>query len=224
MAFTNTAQGVTSWKTITAPDAVQLLLNVDTRRFLEPFMLQPRSVKSLADEVGLPLNAVHHRILRLEQAGLLRVSHLEPRRGRAVKHYVATAQGFFVPFTATTTTDLEAFAAQQITPLYTQFTRMFVRSASSLVRNVEEVGFLLYESNGIVNMNLSPRGYDFDLPEGLLAPDAPAIMASFTTMHLSNDEAKALQHEMMALFTKYLGRDGTHRYVVNFGMAPNDEP
>jgi hypothetical protein len=180
-------------------------------------------VKSVADELGVTLNAVHHRVRSLERAGLLRVAHLEPRRGRAVKHYVATAQGFFVPFTATTNEGFEAFASQQITPLFTRFLRLFVRSASSLVKNVEEVGFRLYESGGFVNMNLTPQGRDFDLLEGLLAPDAPAVMASFTPMQLSNDDAKALQLELLELIGKYASRGGPHGYIVNIGLAPSDE-
>jgi hypothetical protein len=220
-ASENPERGV-AWRTVTTRDAVRLLLNGDSRRFLEPFMLRTHTVKGLSEVLRVPLNAAHHRVRSLERAGLLRVVHLESRRGRAVKHYAAAAQGFFVPFTATTNEGLEGFVEQQTVPLFTQFMRAFVRSASSLVHNVNEVGFRFYEADGFVNMNFSPRGQAFNLLEGLLAPNAPALMASFSTLHLSNDDAKQLQLEMLELIAKYLERPGPQGYIVNVGMAPCD--
>ncbi len=212
----------TDWQTVLEPAAVRLLLDHRMRRLLEPMMLEAHSVKRLSEILGEDLNRVHHRVQRLQRAGLIRVAQLETRRGRAIKHYRASAKGFFVPFTATTTDGLEGFLVEQGAPVFAHFSRLLARAGSTMIRDINEVGFRLYDAGGFVNTDFTPRGQGFDLFQGMLAEDAPAIMSSFTPVQLSREDAKALQLEMLNLLGKYAGRGGAENYLIHLGMAPGD--
>lgn len=55
-----------------------------------------RTLSELAREMGQPLAKLHYHAARLVDCGLLRVSRIEPRPGRPIRHYLAIAEAFQV--------------------------------------------------------------------------------------------------------------------------------
>ncbi len=210
------------WRTITEARAVKLLLDPKMREFLSPFLLQPYSAKRIAQHCDISLNAAHHRMGQLERAELIIVEHLEPRAGRTIKHYRATAKGFFVPFTASSSDGLAGFMRAQLIPMYEHFYELLAKAASALIDDVCEVGFRVYDAGGYVSSDFTPQGHSFQILETLLQPDTPAIMVSFMPLKLSEDHAKSLQHEIVALLEKYAVLGGTNSYVIHVGMTPGE--
>jgi hypothetical protein len=208
-----------TWQHIHNPKAIAVLTNASTREILKPFMLGTETIKSVAEKLGLPLNAVHHKVKQFEKIGLLKVTHLETRRGRSIKHYQSTAQGYFVPFVATTSEGLSGFVKQQMQPYLLEFMELIAIAGSSLIQDINQVGVRIYNAGGYINTDLSPRGQGFDFAE-FLTPEAPAIMSSLMPMKLTKTDAKNLQLEMLHLLEKYGNLGGTHDYVVHIGLSP----
>jgi hypothetical protein len=55
------------------------------------------TMAALARLIELPLSLLHYHVAKCVALGLLKVERVEPRAGRPVKHYRATARTFFVP-------------------------------------------------------------------------------------------------------------------------------
>jgi hypothetical protein len=216
------------WQRVVEPKAVRLLFDPSSRELLKPFMLEARSVTSVAVQAGLPINAVHHRVRQMHTLGLLEVARLEPRAGRSIKHYQSTAQGFFVPFVATASEGLSGFVRMQMQPYFEAFMDLLARSGSSLVKDIKEAGMRMFNAGGYIHIDLSPRGQGFDFQE-FLHPDAPALMSSFVELKLSHSDAKKLQLEMLELLERYgnlsgTEHSGTAHHVVHLGLVPGQMP
>jgi hypothetical protein len=208
------------WLTVREPRAVSYLLDPVLRAMLSLFMNEPRSIKAVAEELEQPLNAVHHRVKQLEQARLLQIAKLEPRAGRSIKHYQAVAEGFFVPFTATTDDGIAGFVRQQLLPWTNQIYDLMVRASQALIDDIEAVGFRVYKNGGTISNDFSIEGQRADLLELMLRPESPALIARFETLRLSRARAKQLQREMHDLLEKYADQDGSEAYTVHVALTP----
>jgi hypothetical protein len=210
-----------NWKTITEARAVKLLLDSDRRNALGAFMHGPCSVKGAADQLGWPLKTVHDRVRTLETLGLLRVTHLEARQGRPIKHYQAIADGFFVPFHATAASSLEGFITETLAPSQKVFIKLFAKAGIALIDNPDEAGFRLYAQEGSIFSDLTPTAERFDFLD-LLELTAPALMLTYIPLKLTRDDAKALQREMMGLLERYANRNGPEHFVAHLGLTPGE--
>ena len=96
-------------------EAVGVFTNEKRLRMLEPFVGRECAVKEAAERANVPLNLMHYHVTKFLGLGLLEVVRLQRRRGRAVKHYRAVADGFFLPYsnlpTATTEEHVAAYDA-----------------------------------------------------------------------------------------------------------------
>ena len=209
------------WQTITEPRAVRVLLDALYTSVLGAFMHGPTSVKLTADALGLPLKTVHDRVRTLERLGLLHVTHLESRRGRPIKHYAATAEGFFVPFHATPAASLEGFVAEVLQPAQAHFNALFARAGIGLIQQPEQAGFRFYARGGGVFSDLTPSAEQFD-PVDLLKPDNPALLLSYVPLRLSREDAKQLQLEMMELVMRYTQQSGPEPYLAHVAITPGE--
>jgi DNA-binding Lrp family transcriptional regulator len=210
------------WTTITEARAVKLLLDNERRQVLGAFMHGPCSVKRAAEKLGWTLKTVHDRVRTLEALGLLRLAHLEARQGRPIKHYQAVADGFFVPFHATSAASFEGFITETLEPGQQMFIKLFAKAGIGLIDNPDEAGFRLYAQDGAIVSDLTPTAERFDFLRDLLKPDAPALMLTYIPLKLTRDDAKALQLEMMALLERYTNRNGPEHFVAHLGLTPGE--
>ena len=113
-------------KHVTTAEAARVLADPAERRFLNPFIRGDRTLSEAAGEVGLRLNAMHYRVKKLLRLDLIEIKREEPRRGRAVKVYRASADTFFAPFEVTPYTSLEALITEML------------HTSSGLIRNLAQ--------------------------------------------------------------------------------------
>jgi predicted transcriptional regulator len=82
---------------IECSDTIALLIDVQELRWLQPFMNGERNLASVAQELSADLSFLSRKVKRMLKLGLLEVSRTEARKGRAIKHYRASADEFFIP-------------------------------------------------------------------------------------------------------------------------------
>lgn len=209
------------WQTITDPRAINVILQFERRRFLEVLMKETRTVKQLAEELGVGLQAAHHQVKLLEQLGLIEVVRHEARRGRAIKHYRAKSNGFFVPFYATSATTLEDFVEQVMSEVQTVFTTSLTQAGRTLVKDPARAGLRFYSQDNNLIYDISADGEHFDTLKAMLEPQSPAMMSSFIPLQLSFADAKKLQLEMIELLMRYQHLNGSDSYLAHIGLVPN---
>ncbi len=82
---------------VSDPVQARLLSDPQSNLYFYPFWGRDNTIAIAAEVLGKPVNAVHYRVKRFVASGLLEVARVEPRQGRAVKHYRSTADAFFIP-------------------------------------------------------------------------------------------------------------------------------
>lgn len=210
------------WFTVERPQAVKLCLSQEYAQALEALMLHELTVSALARELSLPLNAAFHRVQRLLEAGLVRVTRLQARQGRAIRHYRAVAEAFLIPYRHTTLSTLEELVSLHGETFQARLNRAVVQAAEVLVHNEAEIGLRIFRDGDSVNFDVTPRAESFDFAE-LLLPDRPALLVNWGHLHLTRDQAKAMQRELNALYGRYANQGGPERYLFRMALAPDVE-
>lgn len=200
------------------PLAARILADPDIAVYLKPFMQNPTTVKAVAEKYKLSIQSMHYRVLQMLQAGLLEVVGLEPRRGRPIKRYQATARAFRVPLELVPPAALEAL--ENAVSWKRSFERGVTRALGlpkyerQLLVRLNEDGILLWGSD------VEPDGNGQDL----LDEDSPAVLNFWSAgLRLSRAEAKALQRELWEVYARYEHRRGPEKYVLHLGLAPKPE-
>lgn len=203
------------WTTVDDPRAAAFLAAPEKAYFLYPFIGQERSVAEVAKHFGLATNTVAYRVQSLLRMGLLHETRSEARRGRAVRYYRAVADALYVPLRRTALPDLAAMIdawGQSLQPLH----------AESMARALLDEGGdwgvrISREGNGQLLIAPAQRPeYFYDY----FSEDAPAILEGWFDFMLDPADAKAFQHDLMALYFKYYGRKGSQRYLLRVGLSP----
>ena len=215
-SFSSALHGKT-WSRIEDGEAARLLTTLEELRFLEPFLGAERSVKEAADALGVPLDALYFRVRRAERLGLLRVTRLEARAGRAVKHYATVSDGFFVPFLAVPDADFEGLSLGLDLPLERRLIRNILVAGHDESR-AALFGIRIYRDPwGCLGVDAATGPHE---PYDFLEPRNPATYTAWPELNLDFEDAKALQREMDALWRRYADRGGSQRYSLRLGMAP----
>lgn len=201
---------------ITRSDAADILINPKTLRQLEPFLGKPCTVSQAAQEIGAKANTMLARVRRFLSLDLVNVVHEEKRSGRAINHYQATADVFFVPYEATSAETLEAMIRER--DLYwAQLLRRGVVQAR--MEDIGTWGTRIYKDDaGRLQLQTATS------PESnyiMLDDSRPAALSAWRdSVYLDFEDAKNLQQEMFKLLQKYNQKSGAQRYIVRLGMAP----
>lgn len=206
------------WQRVTDPTGVKLFMDSATLTTLEHLMLAEHSVAQLARTLGSPLNAVHHRVRRLVTAGLAHETRTEPRHGRPIRHYRATSSAYLVPYDATPLTTVEDLIGLHETGFARHFLSAVVHAGRSLVVNERDIGLRVYRDGDAVRVDITPRAGEFTLDE-FLHPDSPVLLLNWGELHLTRQDAKAMQLELHALHARYAGRQGPERYLFRLGLT-----
>ncbi|MES2670045.1 MAG: hypothetical protein V4673_06440 [Pseudomonadota bacterium] len=202
--------------TVHDAEAADYLSNPFKAVFIYPFIGRARSASEVAAEHGVKLNAMAYRIERLQQLGLLRAAGSQRQRGRAVKLYRATANAFFVPLASTSLENLESMIDQWSQSLQPMYLHALARTLSD--RNRQWGVRISREADD--RLLIAPATGE-EAFYNYFEPDAPAIIEGwFSDLRLDDEDAKALQSELLMLYLKYFGREGKRRYLLRVGMTP----
>ena len=197
------------------PAAARWLVRPSSLHQLAPFLGQARSIGEAAALTGDLPNTVLKRTRRLQDLGLLRCVERQPRPGRALKRYRASADVFFVPFEATGADTLEGALAERDAYWERLLRRNVVRAR---VEAMGTWGTRIYrDTRGRLQVQtaVSP-----DVNATMLDPDMPAALSAWRDqVMLDHADAKAFQRELFDLVLKYQRQRGAQRYVVHVGLA-----
>jgi transposase len=203
---------------LTDPETAHLIADNGTQRFLSPFLSRECTAKVAADKLGVSLSLMSYWLKRFQDAGLLEVVRLEPRRGRPVKVYRSTADVFIAPFELLPSATLMEFFGTFSEEQQYFFTRALGRVAEALTAG--DWGFRFQRNeDGQVRRDVTLDSAKTDVAPDFLAESAPATWQSFSTMRLTFDEAKALQRELAELWERYSGKDEGDVYHLHLGLV-----
>lgn len=190
--------------------AVDLLLKLSSTRCLGPFMRTEHTLGTAAAELEMPASTLAYYVKRFVRAGLLEVVRLEPRAGKPIPVYRATADEFHIPFDAMPPGRRDEFLngsrAKVLDAFITAMTREITRRGDSGLR------VLPHPVRGVA--------IDFIEREGL--GDA-GITEWWGKVGLTDDEARAMRDELQAVIEKYSHDEdapGRRMYISMVGLVP----
>jgi DNA-binding transcriptional ArsR family regulator len=176
---------------LTDPETAQPIVDDGAQRFLRPFLSRECTAKAAADKLGVSLSLMSYWLKRFQDAGLLKVVRLEPRRGRPVKVYRSTADVFIAPFELLPSATLMEFFVSFGEEQQRFFTRALGRVAETWLASDWAVSIQLNE-DGKVRTDATPDPARTDVVPDFLAQDAPAAWQSFSTApHLRRGQGAA---------------------------------
>ncbi|MGL4609690.1 MAG: hypothetical protein ACRCYY_08400 [Trueperaceae bacterium] len=209
-----------SWHTIIDPKAAKALSQPATRQILAPFLERERSISEVAKELDINKNALLLNIRNLVELKLITITREEPRKGRAIKYYKAVAEGFFIPYTATTFDAPETWLLND----YASRERLLAKATMQAgltwgIKNKKSsFGKRFYKrDDGTTEVDFS---FSTNEDANLLSPAAPAVISTFVFTNLDFTSAKKLQKEMLDLVKKYEKSGKGQAYLLRLGLAP----
>jgi hypothetical protein len=201
---------------ITNAKAAAYLSNPAKAVFLYPFIGRERNASEVAREYMADLKAYLYQIERMQQLGLLLHTRSQIRKGSPIKYYRAVSDSFFVPLSATPLETLENMLDAWSQSLQPVFLKSFIAALES---TGQRWGVrIAREENG--QLQIAPAS-NVITAFNALDQDVPAVLEGwFTDLRLDHSDAKILQHELVALYLRYLGRGGAQRYIIRMALAP----
>lgn len=216
---------------VTDPAAIALLLRERPRRVLAAFLSGETTVSAAARQTGLDLRVVHRDVQALTRAGLLRVTGLERRAGRPVKHYQPSADAYFVDHLNTPAADLGELTGTFAGRTYGLFHHAADREFSRALRESgRRWGWRLYatpEAPGYQMTQGSPADRRVSALQEWQGP-AALMLQGFPVFRLTDDQARELQRDLILLMRKGEAYEqanaGTGRpFLLPVGIAPLTE-
>lgn len=203
-------------------EAAAILCDSKAVRHLAPFMGTERTVSEVASELKLSTQAMFYWVRKFCQLGLLRVAREEPRGGKAVKYYRASAERYFIPFRLVPIETLEALARMRDKPWEEAFDRNLVQTYHDTFGTLHTWGVCILRDEGQgIRIDLAPEtgGASF-LSELVRRDDMPAVLSCWLPLQLDYAEAKALQRELDALAQRYRQKRGAQLYLAHIALTP----
>lgn len=192
-------------------DAVDLLLNVQAARHLAPFMRTEQSLGSAAAELGRRPSSLAYWVDRFVRAGLLSVVREQPRAGKAIPFYRATADEFQVPFDSMSPGTAAEFLHGARKVMVQEFAKSVERAARDhFTDGIRVTG---HPERGMSISFIEPKG------EGGTSP----VTEWWGKVALTKSEADELQKEMETLVSRFSNdrpARGKSRYLIMVGITP----
>lgn len=202
---------------ITTASAARLLLRPEERRFLEPFVGRELSATQAAREIGVTVEKMAYRVRALLAKDLLEVTREIARKGRPITMYRA-AQELRAPLKLLPEADVlnlfglvdEGTRATFLTSLAKQANRAGL--GSWVVR--------CYRArDNQVHLDMTPASDEWN-PTSLLSEGAPAIAFNWVPIALSDQQAKALQRELLTLLARQPVSTAEPTHLLGLFLTP----
>jgi DNA-binding transcriptional ArsR family regulator len=189
---------------------VDLLLKLSAARCLAPFMRTEHTLGSAAAELEMPPSSLSYYVTRFQRAGLVTVVRREPRAGKPIPVYRATADEFRVAFETMPPGMRDQFLNGSRHHVLSEFTAAMDRE---VVRRFD----------GGIRVSSHPvRGMQIELVEGD-TPDDLGITEWWGKIRLTEQEAHEYAAALRALAERF-GNDtpGPDRrtYITMLGLVP----
>ena len=169
--------------------------------FIHPFIGQENTVSAAALSLGCSVQTMHYRIRQLLAAGLIKVAREEKRAGRAVKHYRAVSDAFFIPDDLTEHADLEERLSTNLRPTLQEMAKGLAKGVRREGRTGQcwfRDGYGGVASYGCVERPDKVIEFNLDYPYRRPNTDRRG------NIYLTDEEAKQLGQELRDVFERYL--------------------
>lgn len=189
---------------------IDLLLKLAATRCLGPFMREEHTLGTAAAELEMPASSLAYYVQRFVRAGLVEVVRRQPRAGKPIPVYRATAECFHVPFEAMPPGLRDEFLNGSRRHVLGEFTKAMDREMT------RQLGA------GLTVKSHPSRGVIIDLGHDARGDDARTT-EWWGKVRLTDDEAREFGAALEALARKY-GNDqpgpGRRTYISMFGLVP----
>ncbi len=181
-------------------------------------MAGERSVSEAALQLGETPTATYKRVQRFLNLGLLKVTRSQPRAGKAIRYYRATAESFFIPFRVYPP-DLLAASNRAL------YQETFQRALERMYRDE----YFVELNWGVRTVPMPSGDLYLEIVKGsgevwdYLGDDAPAIATGWNPIWLDLEDAKAMQRELVGVLGKYLNRHGSRAYLAGLFLCDAHE-
>lgn len=200
---------------VTDVEQARLLSDRVSLRFFRPFVAKEISATEAAEELGVALDTMLYRIKTFLRAGLLRVSRLEKRAGRPIKHYRSFHDAYIIPFELTPYANLE-----EILQLYfRECAEIVVPPMARTMRQIGREGRILYRdaNDGTVWQSAADRLKVLTRDNG----GGRSVGADFMDdrLELTASEASALLDELYGVWQRFRdlkGEENRQPYFFQF--------
>lgn len=204
------------------PEAARVVADPAAQRLLRPFLGRENTAKAAAEVLGVSLSLMAYWLGRFQKLGLVVLVRAEKRAGRPVKVYRTTADAFVAPFELLPSATLMEFFGSFGEAQQRRFVRALGRVSEAMAAG--DWGLRLSRrDDGKVRIDAVLHTLRGDTETDFLAPEFPAAWQSFSTVRLSFEEAKGLQHELAALWERYAGKSDGQVYQLHLGLVPDDD-
>ena len=207
---------------ITDPDQARFLADIKLLAFLLPFLGRVSSVSQAAAELDIKVNTMLYRVQQMQDLGLLTLDHLEPRDGRAIRHYRAVADVLFVPFTATLFETLQAQTQQGERTLHQGFVNAMLTSRHQQMLEADWGTLISRNEAGIVNVDRAYLDSGAVDSGGVRLPRNDLPFSMWSQLALSPEQAQTLSQRLRALFEEYTQRapdENGETYLLHLGFS-----
>ncbi len=217
-----------AFHTVPAPEQARLWSDPKPLEFFEPFVAREQTLTPVAEALGCRLDTLLYRVKVLVKAGLLRVTRLEPRAGRPVKHYCSAHDAYFIPFEVTPFAEVEErlaahFRERQalVVPRIARVLKQSGRDGRRVYRRLDN-GDVWQESAGGVQASLDlydAAGYR----DYLKTHTGPASEFMDDTLELTDVEARELLVELYGVWRRFAKKEPSSTgksYFFQFVLAP----
>jgi hypothetical protein len=213
------------WHWIERSDAADALLNPVTFRYFSVFIGQTLTLGEAARRLELKLTTLRYHVQRFLEWGVL-TSMPESRRGRDRRVYSAVSERLYIPFSASSLESLEACAQQAQEPLQREFVSDLVRAMARALPESDRGGTLIHLLEGAsVSVDFTPT----PPPEVRPLPVTNCgVWSSWTTLHLSLEDARDLESRLRTLWEEMLRRSlnprgSTKAFTLRLGLTPRGD-
>ncbi len=196
------------------PEACAVLADREQLRLLSAFLGKENTISSAAQELEVNSTKLYKQVQQFLKLGLVKISRLERRAGRAIKYYRSSADQFFIPFR----THPPELIGQQNREHHT---RLFAQGLERVYCQEEfteqDWGAITatMPGGGVYLSIANSKGQQWDY----LDPDAPAVVSGWHQIQLDFEDAKAMQCEMIEVMLRYMGKGGNRRYLLGLFLT-----
>ncbi len=186
------------WGLVDTLETASVLADPQAMEVLTPFLGRSCTVGQAAKGLGARIDTMMYRVERLLAVGLIRREEGLSPRSRKV--YRAVEDRFVIPFETTRFETLVDLMVRYNAEPHQRFARALVTSMRG-----EQGGWMvrIHRDDGGWTVDAAPQGQlDWQMT-AMLAQDAPATWYTGQGLHLTREQAKALQQELWTVWQRY---------------------
>jgi hypothetical protein len=201
---------------ITSRELADVLRHEKNVLLLKRFMGKGSTVASAAQAADLPFHTVYRFAKQMERLGLLQVTTIQARAGRAMKVYLCPNKRFFIPKSLFS---LEELFWDTYLPILQAIQSNLASAFEAGTNGVRGVVVGDLPANNWMTV-ADARGVPWpDETWGPTSSSPPAFIVDHE-MQLDYEKAQSFSRELFALVERYRAENGSGKYQFLLMMAP----